>query len=216
MPLDVPVVIDRVEAQRLARLELVKPEYTRADEPLVQKAIQWLVDRVGDLLTAAGNTSPLGWFGLLGVALLIGLAVVAVRRRTGPLARGASVPLFDGGVRDADTHRRDSERLAAEGAYAEALRERLRALVRDLEERGLLDVRPGRTADEVGRDAGTVLPSVAPQLAGAARLFDDVWFGGRVADRDSYDRMVAVDDAVRAARPGQGSSAQTGSMAVPR
>jgi hypothetical protein len=216
LPLDVPVAIDRVEAQRLARLELLKPEYTRADEPLVQKVIQWFIDRVGELLDTAGRTSPLGWFGILGVVLLVVLAIIAIRRRTGPLARRSSAPLFDGGVRDAEAHRRDAERLAGEGAYAEALRERLRALVRDLEERGLLDVRPGRTADEVARDAGAVLPSVSRDLAGAARLFDDVWFGGRVADRSSYDRMVAVDDAVRAAKPGQGAQGADAPMAVPR
>ena len=54
------------------------------------------------LLDRAGTVSPLGWFGLLGVALLVVLVVVAVRRRTGSLGR-AAVPdlLLLGGARSA-------------------------------------------------------------------------------------------------------------------
>jgi len=88
-------------------------------------------------------------------------------------------------------------------------------VVRDVEERGLVDVRPGRTADEIARDAGRALPAVAGDLRAAARLFDDVWYGGRTADSSSYDRLVAVDQAVAAARPGDRAGAER-PMAVPR
>jgi Domain of unknown function (DUF4129) len=217
LPLDVPVEITREDAQRLARIELAKPEYRQDDLGLVERVLNWILERLGDALDVAGRTSPAGWLGLLGVVLLVVLAVIAVRRRTGALGRSASQPLFTGRERTAHDHRREAERFAAAGAWAEAVRERLRAIVRDVEERGLVDARPGRTADEVARDAGDALPSAAGELRDAARVFDDVWYGGRTADAASYSRLVAVDEVVRAARPGDdtGSDADR-PMAVPR
>lgn len=203
VPLDVPVVLGREEAARLAKLELARPVYAGEEEPWVQRVIRWLLGRIGELLDRAAGTSPLGWFGLLGVAVLIALVVVAVRRRTGSLRRGTDPGLFLGtGSRSGADFRSDAERFATAGAWAEAVRARLRAVVRDLEDRGLVDARPGRTADEVARDAGRVLPEVAGDLRVAARIFDDIWYGGRTADAAAYARLVQVDDAVASARPG--------------
>ena len=215
-PLDVPITLGRDEAQRLARVELANPVYTGDDEPWVQKVLRWVLEKIGSLLDTVGGTSPLGWFGLLGVALLVAIVVIAVRRRTGSLSRGASSDLlFASGDRSAADLRAEADRYAAAGAWAEAVRSRLRAVVRDLEDRGVVDARPGRTADEIARDSGRALPSVAADLRAAARLFDDVWYGGRTADSASYARLVAVDDAVAAARPGVGADANR-PMAVPR
>jgi len=216
-PLDVPITLGRDEAQRLARVELANPAYTGDDEPWVQKVLRWVLEKIGALLDTVGGTSPLGWFGVLGVVLLVAIVVVAVRRRTGSLSRGATTDaLFAGGDRSAADLRAEAERFAGAGAWAEAVRSRLRAVVRDLEDRGVVDARPGRTADEIARDAGRALPSVAADLRAAARLFDDVWYGGRTADSTSYSRLVAVDDAVAAARPGVGTADANRPMAVPR
>ena len=57
----------------------------------------------------------------------------------------------------------------------------MRAIVRSLEERALLDPRPGRTADEAAAEAGRALPAHADRLRAAARDFDDVTYGGRTA-----------------------------------
>lgn len=216
LPFDAPVEISREDAQRLARLELAKPEYTRQDESVVTKILNWIGEKVGDAVNAAQGVSPLGWLGLVGVGLLIVLAIVAVRRRTGALARSTSDPLFEGRDRSAGDHRREADRLAEAGAYAEAVRERLRAIVRDLQERGVVEDLPSRTADEIARDAGEALPSAASDLRSAARLFDDIWYGGRTADRSSYDRIVEVERIVRDARPGQRGSSGDRPLAVPR
>jgi hypothetical protein len=77
----------------------------------------------------------------------------------------------------------------------------MRALVRALEERALLDLRPGRTADEAAAEAGRALPEHADRLAAAARTFDDIAFGERAADRAAYDGLVALDRALAATRP---------------
>ena len=217
LPFDVPVVIGREEAQRLARVELARPEYAKDDQTWVQKAIAWLLDRINDVLDRATTTSPLGWFGLLGVAVLVFLVVVAVRRRTGAMGRAAyDAAMFDVGDRSAADFRKAADAYAASGAYAEAVRARLRAVVRELEERGLVDARPGRTADEIARDGGTALPSVASDLRAGARLFDDVWYGGRPADARSYEQLVALDAAVVAARTGGTDRRDALAPAAPR
>lgn len=216
LPYDVPVQLGRDEAQRLARLELARPEYQHDDESLVSKAIRWILDRVSELLDRVSSASPQAWLGFVAVVVIIALVVVAVRRRTGPLRRARSdVRAFDVGDRSAAEQRAEAARFAAAGAWAEAVRARLRAVVRDLEERGLVDARPGRTADEIARDAGAALPSVAGALHEGARYFDDVWYGGRPADEAGYRRMVALDDAVVAARPGT-RSGRDDVLAVPR
>ena len=216
-PLDVPIVLGREEAQRLARLELAKPIYASEQEPLVSRILRWVLDHVAALLDNVGSRSPLGWYGLLGIALVIAIIVIVVRRRIGGLRRESiGSPLFDGTERSADDFRAEAERYARSGAWAEAVRARLRAIVRDLEERGLIDIRPGRTADEIARDAGRALPGAAADLRSGARLFDDVWYGERAADATTYARLVAVDDAVTSARPGPVSSSQDSIPAVPR
>ena len=217
VPLDVPVVIGRDDAQRLARLELAKPEYAHPDQSIVQRVITWLFDRIGDLLDRVSTTSPLGWFGLVGIAAIVALVVVAARRRTGTLRRAArDTSLFDTGERSAADFRAEAERFAAAGAWAEAVRARLRAVVRDLEERGLVDARPGRTADEIAGDAGAALPSVAALLHDGARTFDDVWYGERPADASTYARLVALDDAVARARPSDPAHPGPYAPAAPR
>ncbi len=216
LPLDVPVVIDREEAQRLARLELLKPEYRQEDPSWVERAVQWGLDRIGDALDFAGQVSPLNWLGIAGLVVLLVLVIIAVRWRTGTLARSASPSLFEGADRSARDHRAEAERLAAAGAYAEAVRERLRGMFRDVEERDLVDARPGRTADEIARDTAAALPSVARDVREAARIFDDVWYGGRTADAASYERVARADDAVRRAKQGDAPDGSEAPMAVPR
>jgi hypothetical protein len=121
----------------------------------------------------------------------------------GPMGRReATVPaLFTGHVRTAAEHRAAADAHSAAGRWADAVRERLRAVIRSLEERGVLDERPGRTADEAATDAGAVLPSSAAELRRAARHFDEVWYGGRTAGPESDALLRGLDERVRAARP---------------
>lgn len=84
-----------------------------------------------------------------------------------------------------------ADRLAAEGRYAEAIRERLRGMVRELIERGVLEHRPGWTVTELAAVAAGRRPQVAGPLNAAGQIFSDVWYGGRTADAANYDRMRA-------------------------
>ena len=203
----VPVELSRDEAAQLARDELAKQVYKDAGPGLVVRVVRWLLDRFSDLLDDVAGASPGGYAGVVVVLLLVVIAIVAVRLKVGPLGRREATEqaLFTGRARTAAEHRTAAEAHAAAGEWAEAVRERLRAVVRSLEERAVLDERPGRTADEAAAEAGVALPPVAEDLRQAARLFDDIWYGGRTAGPESDARLRAVDERVRDARPVAGS-----------
>lgn len=198
-----PVELGREAAQDLAREELAKQVYRDAGPGLVERLVRWLYDRVSDALDQVAGVSPGGYAGVVMVLALLVVAALAIRLRVGPLGRRDALDqaLFVGRERSADEHRSAADAHAAAGEWAEALRERLRAVVRSLEERAVLEPRPGRTAHESAAQAGAALPGCAADLAAAARLFDDVWYGGRPAGPDADVRLRALDTAVRGARP---------------
>ena len=201
--MSVPVDLGREAAQQAAREELAKQVYREAGPGLVERALRWILDRVTDALDNVAAVSPGGYAGVAVVLLLLVAAAVAIRLRVGPLGRraAADASLFVGRERTADEHRAAADAHARAGEWAEALRERLRAVVRSLEERAVLEPRPGRTADEAAAQAGAALPGCAADLAAAARLFDDVWYGGRPAGPAGDTMMRELDRAVADARP---------------
>ncbi|GCE02020.1 DUF4129 domain-containing protein [Embleya hyalina] len=199
-----PVDIPRDDARDAARDELSRVEYHRDDPNPVRRILDWLFDRLGDLVSRAGDNTPGGYTGLAVIVLLLVAALVLLRLRLGPLgaARRAESPLYgEQGPMPAARHRAAADAHAAAGRWDEAVRERFRAIVRDLEERAVLDVRPGRTADEAAVEGGRGLPEVAADLRAAAAIFDDVHYGGRTADRALDDRLRDLDARCAAARP---------------
>lgn len=192
--------ITRDGAQQDAHREVSKEIY-HADEPgllaqVIDKVIGWL----DDLLGKAAGAVPGGGLGLLAIVLVLAALVTLLLWRSGPLRRGGRRSATDEdfmSTLDASDHRRFAAEHAAAGRYAEAVRERMRAIVRELERRGVLEPRPGRTADEVAFDAGAQLPALATHLMRAARIFDEVWYGGRTATAESHAALEEVDRVVR-------------------
>ncbi|MFB9376610.1 DUF4129 domain-containing protein [Kineococcus gynurae] len=172
---------DRSEARELLARELARPEYRNTDSPWVQRLWDWLTDvldriRVPDL-------SGLGLGPILLVLLLLGAVVwilLAVGRpRRGERTRAAAV--FDSPALSAADHDRLADEAAAAGRFADAVVERFRALTRSLVERDVIPPVPGRTAREVAADAAGQLPEAGEALHRAARIFDDVRYGGHPA-----------------------------------
>jgi hypothetical protein len=193
--------LSREEAAEAAREELSRRPYQEAQPPLVTRLLGWLLRELGELLGRASDAAPGGRLGLLVLAALLALAVAVVVTRLRPGRGGRDTPLFGTAhQRTAAEHRRLADAAAAQGRYADAVRERLRAIVRELEARGVLDPRPGRTADEVAQEAGVLVPETAEDLRRAVRVFDEVWYGEREATPDSYDVLVEVDRRVTAGR----------------
>ncbi|WP_280464017.1 DUF4129 domain-containing protein [Nocardia carnea] len=102
----------------------------------------------------------------------------------------------------ADTHRAAAEHAAAQGDYDTALRERFRAVLRGLEQRGVLEVRRSRTARETSHEVAAALPSeLSGEIPPAAGAFDEVVYGGRPAGADEYHRLARADRFSAAAPP---------------
>ncbi|AXB47184.1 DUF4129 domain-containing protein [Amycolatopsis albispora] len=199
----IPVDIDRDEAAEAARRELADPAYQAAEPSWLAEAVEWVLARLDELVSSAAElttASPLAWVLL---ALLVVVVVLVVRRRLGPTRRGAkaSHEVFTGDKLTAAGYRQAAEAALAEGRLADAVRDRFRAIVCGLEERGVLEVRTGRTADEAANEAAHRLPALAGELRRGAVQFDDVFYGGRTATEAGYRRLVALDEAAAAARP---------------
>ncbi|MEK8228078.1 DUF4350 domain-containing protein [Oerskovia sp. M15] len=115
---------------------------------------------------------------VVGVVLVVAAIAYVV---AGPvrLSRRArtSAAVFDDDERSATELRAAATAAAATGDWATAVVERYRAVIRSLEERVVLDPRPGRTAHEAADAAALRLPSLTDRLAAGARLFDDVRYG---------------------------------------
>ncbi|MFG1608500.1 DUF4129 domain-containing protein [Actinoplanes sp. NPDC049265] len=92
-----------------------------------------------------------------------------------------------------------ADRLAAEGRYAEALRQRLRVTLSELVAARLVPSQPGWTAAELAAMAGGQRPSVAGPLGGATELFAEVWYGRRTAAQAHDQHMRALTEQIRAA-----------------
>lgn len=197
---EIPVDIGRDEARDAALRELSDPAYRNAEPSWFVQAVRWILQRIGDLLGSVNAVVPGGLWSIVILMLVLLAIAVGVRLKVGKVARTASASIFGDRVLSAADHRRAAEAAAAQGDLAEAVRERFRAIVRSLEERRVLDERSGRTVDELAREAGRRLPEHANALRAAARLFDDVWYGGHPATAEGYQSLVDLDLSLDGAR----------------
>ncbi|WP_345596513.1 DUF4129 domain-containing protein [Streptomyces marokkonensis] len=198
-----PVTIPRDPAREAARHELSKRMYHENDPSRLQRALNAFWDWIEDLFGSASTATPGGTLGLVVVIVAVVAVLGALWWRLGtPRRRAASAPaLFDDRPRSAADHRAAADAHAAQGHWNQAVQERMRAVVRALEERALLDIRPGRTADEAATEAGRALPAHGAGLRAAARDFDDVTYGGRPGTEQAYRRLAELDRALERSKP---------------
>nr|WP_051105778.1 DUF4129 domain-containing protein [Parafrankia discariae] len=234
--------VTREGAQEEARRELSKSVYQDAQPDWFTRAIGWINDRLADLWNWLAPDSGAGvggsnGLGVLAVVLVLVALAVVIRLWLGPVRRTArdqadetdlSSPLT------ADQLRALARDQADRGAYAEAVRSRLRAIVRMLEERGVLDPRPGRTAGELvgavraaaSRDStatATARDSTATArdstaigaLVAAVEVFSEIWYGGRPATEEAYEVLVRADEELSGLR-GRSGRGQPGDHAGDR
>lgn len=198
----VPVVPDRGQARGWLAEELAGGEYRQAQGSWLARAWNWLQERLDRLSVPALGTD---WTDVVVVVVLLAAVVGVVVLVGGPLRRSARTstaqPVFESAPEPSSAHFARAEAAAGAGNWSLAVAERFRGLVRSLEERALLDPRPGRTATEIATEAGAWLPGCADALVRAARTFDDVRYGGRSASAGSDEDVRAVVAQVAAARP---------------
>jgi hypothetical protein len=209
-------VVGRRAGQRLAGAELSKPIY-HPQPSLTERAVHFVLTWLNRLFRDT-QALPGGWWGFVVLIALAALLVSVVLARIGPVARARRHGPGPGAVaraRTAREHRDAASRLAEAGDYAAAICERVRAIAAELDERGVLRPRIGRTADEFAAEAGRALPPHAADLLSAARLFDEVRYGRRPGTRPGYDRIAALDTRIRqgAGRRGAAFGAPAGTAA---
>ncbi|WP_320782691.1 DUF4129 domain-containing protein [Streptomyces sp. CRN 30] len=203
-----PLTTPRDPAREAARRELSKRMYHENDPSWFQRALDAFWDWLDDLFSTASGAAPGGALGLVVIVVAVVAVAAALWWRLGTPRRtpATTAALFDDRPRSAAEHRSAAEAHAAQGHWNQAVQERMRAIVRSLEERALLDLRPGRTADEAATEAGRALPAHGERLRAAARDFDDVTYGGRPASGPAYDRIAGLDRDLERTRPHAASS----------
>ncbi|QDB78503.1 DUF4129 domain-containing protein [Georgenia wutianyii] len=203
--LGVPVEPDAEEARRWAQEELSRSVYR--DEPgVLDRLWRWLGEQLQRLLEidASAPESLVPVIVVVGAVVLLVLALylagpVRRRRRT---AGARSHTLFDDeGDATSASLTAAADDAADRGDWALAVLMRFRAIIRSLDERTVLDDRPGLTAHEAGAAAASLLPGCAAGLTWAARLFDDVCYGSARPGPDQDARMRELAREVAAARP---------------
>ena len=193
--------IDRDAAHQAAQTELDKPIYSKASA--WQQFIDWINELLYRLLQKT-STIPGGWFTAMVLLILLVIAVIVaiqLARRTMRTKRGADYALFEAAQLTAAQHRALAESSAAEENWAAAIRHRLRAVARQLEETGVLAPAPGRTANELAVAAGAALPHLSAELSEAATAFNDVTYGEQAGSQAAYQMIVDLDDHLRSRVP---------------
>ncbi|MGE2736515.1 DUF4129 domain-containing protein [Mycolicibacterium vaccae] len=196
-----PVDLDRDAARDAAQQELDKLIYPRPS--LTERLLSWF-DELLYRLTAGAAQLPGGWVTVAVLVLLVVAAIlVAVRvaRRAMGTDRSTEEVLFGDAVLSAAEHRAIAEQHAADGDWSAAVRHRVRAVARRLEEHGVLDPVAGRTATELAATAGALLPQMAQRLSSAATAFNDVTYGQRPGTPEQYSMISALDDDLADAKP---------------
>lgn len=132
---------------------------------------------------------PAAWRRLLGL--------LRRRRPQNPAEATGPKPAHDDVPFDPPTGLADQ--LAAQGRYAEAIRERLRAMIREATERGVVTDRPGWTLTEFTTATARMAPATRGVLAEAGDIFSELWYGSRPALPRHDDRMRELAGQLRAA-----------------
>jgi hypothetical protein len=190
--------ITRDGAREAARRELSKGIYHRNDQPWVIRVLHAVQRWLDHLMQTVSRHAPGGGAGAVAL-LLAAIALIAlVWWRVGLVRRTASAerPVLEGRARTSGDLLREAAAAAMAGRWDAAVVARMRALAMTVEERGLVDPRPGRTADELVAEIAATLPTVGDRARAAAAAFDAVVYGKRDATRETYDVIVAAADLV--------------------
>lgn len=200
LPDDAALPSSEAVRQALERV-LQRPEFQKAEPSLaelVQRAIgdafrsvfDTIQDLMGDRLTG-GWVETLVWIGLLVVlaALLAHLAWSVLQLRVPAQGEGESPGATPGETLVSERQRAglaEASRLAASGAFAEAMHALYHGAVLGLDERGLVRAERFKTGADYAADLG---PALRPSFRSLLSAYYPVAFGGRRAGEPEWLAM---------------------------
>lgn len=213
-----PLTPDAEEALAWAERELSKGVYDQTPT-LWDRFISWLLGLIEAIMSHGMGAQP--WvlpvivLGVLALVVLAGFALGGpIRRRRAAVAGGSNVVLEDDD-RDSAALRRAADDAARAGDFHLAVLERFRAIVRSLDERAIIDERPGRTALEATAAASARLPDRARELRAASDLFDATCYGSVQPSARDDTWLREVDAAVTRTRPTRTGELMTSGPVIP-
>lgn len=204
LPTGIPVDPDAPHARQWLIDELAKPEYQAAKPTWFDLVSQAIKDWLASLHVPGAGDGNL--FLIIAAVIVLAIVVTAFLVFGVPRLsrREPAADVFEDDGRSADELRVAAKAAAAKGDWSAALLDRFRAVALSLRERAVVPIMPGTTAHEVAERAAPVFPANAEELRAAAASFDGVRYLGRSATRAAYDRVSALDDRLRRARPSTG------------
>lgn len=196
--------LDPDEARARIREELAKDEYD--DSP---GFIQWLLGAIENWLVELvdgidGSSAAQGGIAVAIAAALIVVAVL-VLRRTGMIRRGATLSvdaaLDAEPVLSAVELRRASRWAITEDRTDDATVLALRSLVRDLEDRTLLEVGAGLTSQEAALAAARPFPELRGRLLQGASAFDTAAYSHRTTRPKQAEDLLRLTEYIAESTP---------------
>lgn len=200
-----PATADADEIRRAAREILARPEFREPPRSLYQRALDWIGDRIADVVDAlvrGGAGTVVAWV-LLAAVVAAAVYLVARVVRSGPLRRRRSdepeAPVLDADRDDrrpAAAWEAEAVRLEAAGDWRGVIRCRYRSLIASLASAGVVDEDPGRTAGEYRAVVSATAAAAADPFAGATEVFERAWYGDEAADGAAAARMGQLAERV--------------------
>lgn len=187
--------VDPDEARRLLLDELSEGQYAQR-QGLLERLWGMIRDVLDGLLLGDGGSPAAGTVVAIVVGLLaLALAIVVLRRR-GLWRRSVTlreeVELAPDAAIPAEELRRRAGAAVLERRHDDAVVLAMRAIVRDLSQRTLLEVTDGMTAHEAAADAGRAFPELRGRLARTADAFDTAAYSRRPASARQAEAAVRL------------------------
>jgi hypothetical protein len=192
---------DPARARQLAHDILSGRQFRVPPRSLFSRVTGWIVHRLALIvawLVKGGTASVVGIIVLVAAALVVVLVVSRYSR--GLRGDPARSPAYETFVRRSA---RDWLAEAAEheqaGRWRDAIRCRYRALLADLDGRGVIREVAGTTSGEYRTAVARRAPSAGVPFAGASELFERAWYGSRPGGPEDADQFRHLADEVLAA-----------------
>lgn len=187
--------------RRVVEDVLSRPEYARAEPGPLERALDWLLERVAGAFDAVTVTGPGRAIGILLLVVLVGLAAWLLARAFARFRfdRAGSVAVEGPAGRTAQDWLAEAEDHERDGDLAPALRCHYRAVLARLDAAGVVEEVPGTTTGEYRETVVGTLPDAREAFSDLTAAFERAWYGRRPVAPLDLDAAKAAAEEVRRA-----------------